>query len=253
MRLIINADDFGLTPGVSKGIIKAMKEGVVSDTSMIVNSPYFKESTILAKEQGLLQLGIHLSLTTYNPILPPNEIPTLVDLDGKFHKDISYILDNSFSMDEVEKELRGQINKFLSSGLKLNHISGHHQFYGYNEDIHNILISLAHEFNVPLRSVNDDLRIKIYQNNVKTTNYFSTSFHNEGVTSENLLRILEDFREEKLTLEIMTHPAIVDDELNSISHYNLMRSRELELLTSYRIKEYIKNASNIELISFSEL
>lgn len=63
MRLIINADDFGLTESVSKGILKGMQEGIITDTTMLTNTRHFDRSIELAKEAGIEAMGVHLNLT----------------------------------------------------------------------------------------------------------------------------------------------------------------------------------------------
>lgn len=69
MRLIINADDFGLTESVSKGILKGMKEGIITDTTMLTNTNHFDRSIELAKEAGVKEMGVHLNLTLLRPLL----------------------------------------------------------------------------------------------------------------------------------------------------------------------------------------
>ena len=77
MRLIINGDDFGLTKGVTKGIIKGIKEGIITDTSALANSDYFIDAANLAKEEGILSMGVHLTITFLKkdfpiPVIPDN-------------------------------------------------------------------------------------------------------------------------------------------------------------------------------------
>lgn len=76
-RLIINADDFGLTPGINKGIIEAHKKGIITSTSLLVGSTYAKEAASLAFEHPKLSIGIHLTILGLKSVLPYSEIPTL--------------------------------------------------------------------------------------------------------------------------------------------------------------------------------
>lgn len=251
MRLIINADDYGLSKGVSLGIIKAMKEGIVRDTSILVNSPNFEESVILAKEYGINELGIHLTLSFKKPILPSNEVKTIVDEQGNFYRRINEVQKN-FSMDEVEKELRAQMDKFFETGLKLNHIDGHHHFYVYNNDIYNLVMDLAKEYKVPMRSCGHLFNDKLKSNGVESTDYFYGEFYDEKVSEDTIINILEKHKDEDCTLELMSHPAIVDEDLVNFTTYSYKRESELSVLTSKRLLNYIEE-NNIELISFKAI
>src|SRR5690625_1142560 len=86
-KLIINADDFGLTPGVTQGIIEAHNNGVVTSTTALSVSDYFLPAMSAARIQApTLSVGIHLTLTLNKgkPILPKEIVPSLVDEDGFF-------------------------------------------------------------------------------------------------------------------------------------------------------------------------
>ena len=86
-KLIINADDLGLTPGVTRGIIKAHLNGIVTSTSAMMNSPHISQSlSAVNKEAPSLGLGVHLVLTWGKPLLPANAVPSLVDNQGNFFK-----------------------------------------------------------------------------------------------------------------------------------------------------------------------
>lgn len=84
-RLIVNADDFGWSRSITDGILCAHREGIVTDTSLLANQP--------ASEYGISQLpsvprlgvGIHLNLCSGAPVLPAEQVPSLVGADGNFH------------------------------------------------------------------------------------------------------------------------------------------------------------------------
>ena len=63
MKLILNADDFGLSPSVNKGIVEAFQQGIISSATMMMNTPYTDEAIELAKKHNLKNIGIHLNLT----------------------------------------------------------------------------------------------------------------------------------------------------------------------------------------------
>lgn len=249
MKLIVNADDFAMTISVSNGIIKSMKEGIVTDTTAMVNMPAFEESMSLALASGINEMGIHLNITCGKPLLPANEVKSIVDNNGLFYRGAKKIPQN-FDINEIEKELRAQINKFISTGVKLNHMDGHHHFFVHNDAIYNLVLSLAKEYKVPLRFVDASFKEKTNSEGVKTKDHCHLEFFAMEANLENLIELLEKYKDKPASLEIMCHPAIVDEELIKATSYAENRGNELEILTSDRIKNYIKK-SNIELINYS--
>jgi predicted glycoside hydrolase/deacetylase ChbG (UPF0249 family) len=254
LRLIANADDFGMTKGVTQGIIKSMKEGIIRDTSFLVNSPHFEETVKLAKEAGINGVGLHLTMTFGKPVSRISDVKTLVDDEGRFFRK-PHLIPKSFSVTEVEKELRAQLDKFLSSGLELTHIDSHHHFHELiGDEVFDIVLSMAKEQHVPMRRADPQYMHKLDAGGVKTTDYINRDFcgSESAVTEDHLISILEDYKDKNCTLEIMCHPAVVDDELVQISSYSVNRRKEFQSLTSARVMDYIKD-NGIELINFADL
>ena len=83
-RLIVSADDFGMSAGVNAGILRAHREGILSDASLMVNGAAADEAVELARSAPRLSVGLHLVLAQGRSTLPPGEIPDLVDADGFF-------------------------------------------------------------------------------------------------------------------------------------------------------------------------
>ena len=119
MKLIINGDDFGLTRGVSEGIIKCMKNGILTDTSAMTNMPFFEEAINIAKSKGINEMGIHLNMTCGKPVLPQSEVSSICDENGNFYRKPELIPSN-IKLSELEKELRAQIEKFKKTNMKIN-------------------------------------------------------------------------------------------------------------------------------------
>jgi len=128
-RLIVNADDFGVSAEVNEAIIRAFKEGVLTSTSLMVTGDAFDEAVRLAKENPGLGVGIHLVTVVGKSVLPHSEIPTLVDMKGNFSNNPTVAgLKYYFSPKarrELRRELAAQFERFASTGLPLSHIDGH--------------------------------------------------------------------------------------------------------------------------------
>ncbi len=83
-RLIVNADDFGRTAGINRGIIAAHERGIVTSATLMVNYAPAAEAAALARQNAGIGVGLHVALTGGPPALPPEQIRTLVDVQGRF-------------------------------------------------------------------------------------------------------------------------------------------------------------------------
>lgn len=128
-RLIVNADDFGISAEVNEAVIRAFREGVLTSTSLMVTGAAFQQAVDLAKQNPGLAVGIHLVAVVGRSVLPHSEIPALVDEQGNFSNNSTLAgLKYYFSRRarrELRKELAAQFEKFHSTGLPLSHIDGH--------------------------------------------------------------------------------------------------------------------------------
>ncbi|MGL5151254.1 MAG: carbohydrate deacetylase [Clostridium sp.] len=251
MKLIINGDDYGLSLGVSKGIVKSIKDGVMRDTTAMANMPAFDESIKYALENGITEMGIHLTLTCGKPLLAKEEVSTICKEDGDFYRRIYHVPEN-FKMEEVEKELRAQLEKFISSGMKLNHIDGHHHFYAFHPGVFKTVVKLAKEYKVPMRCPNNEALNVVRDENVVCPDYIVLDFYEENIDENFLINRIEGLKGKYDVVEVMAHPAYVDEDLMNFTAYNSIRDKELKVLTSEKVKNYIKD-NDIELISFSQL
>lgn len=128
-RLIVNADDFGLSSSVNAAVIRAHREGILTSTSLMVNEAGFDEAVKLAKENPSLGIGLHLTLLQGHSTLPPEKIPGLVDARGEFSESPVGVGLNYFFKGHLREQLRieihAQFEKFHSTGLPLDHVNGH--------------------------------------------------------------------------------------------------------------------------------
>ncbi|MGL4774263.1 MAG: carbohydrate deacetylase [Clostridium sp.] len=251
MKLIVNGDDYGLSMGVSKGIIESIKNGIMRDTTAMANMDNFEEGIKYALDNGLNEMGVHLTLTCGSPVLPVDEVKSIVREDGTFYKRI-YHIPEGFSLEEIEKELRAQIEKFLKTGMKMNHLDGHHHFYTYYPEVFKLIVKLAKDYNVPMRCPDNNFIDIVRGEGVTCPDHFVIDFYEENVTEDYLINRLEGLKDKYEVVEIMAHPAYVDEDLMNLTAYNSIRDKEREVLTAEKVLNYIKE-NNIELVSFSSL
>ncbi|MCX6357360.1 MAG: ChbG/HpnK family deacetylase, partial [Candidatus Aureabacteria bacterium] len=125
-RLIINADDFGMTGSVNRAILKGFREGVLTSATIMVNGPSYAEAVGISRENPGLGVGVHLNILRGRPVLPPKRIPSLVGPDGLFLRSTALLLRRflrgRLNPREITEELSAQIGKALSDGISVSHI-----------------------------------------------------------------------------------------------------------------------------------
>jgi len=283
-QLIVNADDYGRSEGVTRGIIRAHREGIVTSTTVMMNMPNVEDALRLAADCLDLGMGVHLVFTAWRPLLPPTEIPSLVDEDGYFHSQEAILAHpQRIDADELKAELRAQIERFRSLGREPDHLDCHHFVHLY-PPFFAVYVELAEEYGLPVRLpfppeeewdqaaasvtlahmtlahglppeflqeiARQDIGL-VQAKGIPHPHHFVSSFFGwEALTLENLLGILEGLPEG--ISELMTHPGLADEKLVATSFYGKEREKELELLCHPRVKERIDELG-IKLVNFGVL
>ena len=127
--LVVNADDFGLTPGVSEGILRAGQDGVVTSTSVLTVAPAFRSHAAALRDSGL-GVGCHVALVGEDPLLlGPGEVPTLVDAAGRPPASWRQLLrrwaTGKVDPDDVRREASAQLAACRDAGLVVDHLDTH--------------------------------------------------------------------------------------------------------------------------------
>ena len=264
-RLIINSDDYGRTPEISRGIREAHLRGVVTSTTCMMNIPTTAEDIATAlKETPELGLGVHLVLTMGTPLSEREAVRSITDENGHFFKHRSLIERlASINMEEVRHEWRAQIEAFIqAAGRKPTHLDSHHHSSYFSPGLFHAMLELAREHNCAIRfpftgelskeleETNKQVPIFLQEIHPPRPDHFIVDFYDEGSTHEELLHMINNLPDG--TTEIMCHPGYTDTAFATESVYNKQRDRELEILTDPSIKEAIA-ANGIQLITFAEL
>ena len=132
-KLIINADDLGLTSGVNRGILRAFQDGVVTSASLLVTGSAFEDAVALARLNPELEVGLHLALVEEQAVLGREALPTLVDETGRLPRTGGEFFRRAFrkriNWDEVEREIAAQIARFQKTGLRFSHLNSHQHLH----------------------------------------------------------------------------------------------------------------------------
>jgi len=246
--LIVNADDFGLTGGVSRGILEAHRTGIVTSTTVIVNRPIDPVLLDALRASGL-GVGLHLNLTLGPPVSDPKRVPSLVDAEGKFIRDAREVAARA-SKDEARIELGTQIDVFRRLlGRFPTHLDTHHHV-GRHEPILELVLDFARAIKVPVRSQDAAVREAARRLRLRTPDHFVGESGPEPYwTAE---RVLEQLASLPAGVsEFMTHPGHYDEDL-AYSRYGTQRDIELRGLTDPRARELIER-EGIRLAHFGDL
>lgn len=133
-KLIINADDLGLSRGITDGVFLAHCKGILTSTSLMVNQPATQYAVEGLRSVPNLDVGIHLNLCQGSPILAANVVPSLVDSSGQFLSPAEMgrrLVRWQISTKEIAAEFCAQIDRMLDHGLIPSHADSHHRFHIY--------------------------------------------------------------------------------------------------------------------------
>jgi predicted glycoside hydrolase/deacetylase ChbG (UPF0249 family) len=129
-RLILNADDFGLTPGINRAIAELHSAGALTSATLMANGPAFDDAIRIAHAQPTLAIGCHIVLTDGIPLSPPETLPTLLGPDRRSFRAsltdfFAAVLIGKVSAAEIEREAHAQIARIQQEGISLTHIDTH--------------------------------------------------------------------------------------------------------------------------------
>ncbi|CAH2031928.1 hopanoid biosynthesis-associated protein HpnK [Trichlorobacter ammonificans] len=214
-RLVVNADDFGLSSGVNRAVETAWREGILTQASLMAGGGAFDEAVEIARRNPDLQVGLHLTLVQGRPVLPPEQIPGLLGADGCFPDNPVAVGMRLFFDCSIRKQLRAEIEaqilKIKETGLPLSHIDGH-----LNIQMHPTVFALLQEL-MPLHGI--------------------TSFR---ITRERLLRNLAHDRSRVAgkAVERLVFGALSSNAQPNLQRLNIVCAAEVKgLLNSGRMTE----------------
>ncbi len=150
--LIINGDDFGVSPEVNSGILRAHRDGILTSASLMAAEAARDEAARIARDHPALDVGLHAAVCRGRSLLAPDRLAGAVTSDGRFIENpvlagLRYYFDRSMRV-KLGAELRAQVERHLELVGYLNHIDGHLNFH-VHPVLADILIDLAVEFRVP--------------------------------------------------------------------------------------------------------
>lgn len=268
IQLIVNADDLGRIKSINDGIEEAFRNGIVSSTSLVANSPDFLDAINMVRRNPMLDVGVHLTLHEYPPIDESKFLQEFTKNSwAAVFWSILFISDDKIKL--IKEELRRQIDKVISSGVKPTHLDGHCHVH-IHPRLFNIVLELAKENSIRwIRIPKESLFVfsnfpryvqKIILSSVcffdvllmKDKFRFVGNFHgfsNGGnMNQNNLLNILSKMRPG--LNELMCHVGSKNDDSPLSIDYKWQD--ELKAMTTFT-KQQLQKEFGIHVISYREL
>ncbi|MEI9977461.1 MAG: ChbG/HpnK family deacetylase [Edaphobacter sp.] len=151
-RLIINADDFGLTPGVNRAIAELHQARVLTSATLMATGPAFDDAVAVAHANPTLGVGCHIVLTDGVPVSPPSTIPTLIGPDGKTFRPsiigfLQALLRGNIREEDITREAAAQIEKLQRAGIHITHLDTHKHTHLF-PPVARPLLNLAERHNI---------------------------------------------------------------------------------------------------------
>jgi len=146
--LIVTADDVGLHAGMTEGAIRAHREGIVTACSIVANGAAFEDAVARLRDVPSLEVGVHLTLVEERPLTP-------IRAPRKYTSYVPLYLARVISIAAIERELRAQIERVLTSGLRVTHLNGHQHLHLLPR-IFRVVCSLARQYAIPYVRIVDD-------------------------------------------------------------------------------------------------
>jgi len=257
VRLIVRGDDMGSCHAANVACIKSYREGIMQTVEVMVPCPWFEEAAKMLRENPGLDVGVHLTLTSewenykWRPL---THAPSLVNADGYFYPQTKQwgdeagtgFLDAKPNLEEVEKELRAQIELAKKKIPHVSHLSAHMKAAISTPELMELSIRLAKEY---------DLYIDLREYGAKLIYGIGKGTDAPEQREAALVEIVENLKPGLWLL--LEHPGMDTPEMRAIGHAGYEhvandRDGVTKAFTSKKVKETIERAG-IELLSYREL
>ena len=251
--LIIRTDDAGMSHSVNMAVERLIATGLPVSVSVMFPTPWYQETVDILKRHPEVSVGIHLTLNSewknyrWGPVLGRTAVPSLVDADGYFFPSSEALHQNHPNLQEVEKELRAQIERALHSGLKIDYVDYHMGTAVRYPEFRALTERLAREYGLGMSQYFGDIR-------------HDSQYSAAPPAKTDSLVAMVNRLQPRFNL-VVTHVGIDNEELGALLDMNTSgplpemsknRQGELNALTSPRFSEALK-ARNVRLITYRQL
>jgi predicted glycoside hydrolase/deacetylase ChbG (UPF0249 family) len=257
--LLINADDFGMCHSVNEAIVRALKEGVVTSTSIMVPCPWALHALTWLQGAPTIPFGIHLTVISeqpiyrWGPLMNRIEVPSLVDDSGFFYPEsrMDEFL-NQVNLVELEREFSAQIEHVLKAGLQPTHLDSHCSVHFRREPIFEMTLNLAHEYGVALRVYGQPFIDQLQQRGYPTNDHSLMDSYDLATIAKSA-RYTEMLRRLPVGLsEWAVHPGLESAELKAVEPSWQVRTTDFEFVISPEAQRIIQE-EEIILVDYTQV
>ena len=251
--LLIRCDDIGMCHDVNMAIERVLASGLLVSTSVMFACPWYQEGVEILKKYPGTSVGIHLMLNAewknyrWGPVLGATAVPSLVDSLGYFFPSRASLLANDPTTEDVERELRAQIERAVSSGLKIDYLDHHMGAAVEKEEWRGVVEALAKEYGLGISQYFGEA----YSN--------GTYFAKGEKKTDTLVQTVMGFEPGVLNLQVvhigLDNPEMAAlEDLNPFGPKNMSKERngELNALLSERFRKAISE-KNVRLVTYRDV
>lgn len=276
--IIINADDFGRHAEINRAVEEGLVHGCLRSATVMPGGAAFAGAIDIARRHEELGLGVHFTLVDGHPILPPEEIPSLVGSEGDFLPDhtalLKRYLKGGVNLEEVRRELAAQLQKIEATGIPISHVDSHQHMHTL-PGIIDIVLDLAARAGIrAVRTPRTPLfagafgglgqlvgrlglstlarlaACKAHRRGLLTPDHFAGIVAGEAVSEGELLHLIAHLPQG--TTEVMMHPGMKNDVLQEDSGWQHDFEAELAAILSPRVEAALQKAE-VEPVNFRHL
>jgi predicted glycoside hydrolase/deacetylase ChbG (UPF0249 family) len=260
-EVIIHADDYGLAPGINRAIEEGLASGAVHSASILTGGEQAAPAMAWASAHPSFDFGVHLNLTQGRPLLPREQVPSLVDAEGRFHRLAPFLARLAVGrvvLSEIEAEWRAQIALPREVGVRVSHLDSHQHVHLVPTIFRRVAARLADEEGVSLRAMDGPIRAAglsdfkrialIVATRVSVGRRFRHLVvahgaplpHGDRATLATLRAFLQGARAGE-TVELVVHPGFADQGLRASGDaYVEGRDAERALLASEEARSWFR-------------
>ncbi len=260
-QLVVRGDDMGFAHSANDALIKCYREGIETSIEIIAPSPWFPEAVKLLQQNPKIDVGLHFAITSeWDNVKwrPLTDCLSLRNKDGYFYQMLFHnnnyagqaVMDNAWKLEDIEKELRAQIDMTLKYVPRLSHISGHMGSTAFAPEVKAMCLKVAKEYNLTMVDIDPDKNLNL--------NYTFFDFRNKTTDQriEAFIAMLGKLENGKNYVYV-EHPGLDNDELRAISHIgyeDVAKGRQdiTTIFTNEKVKEAI-NQRGLKLVSYKAI
>lgn len=263
--LIVHADDLGVAHSVNVASIEGFEKGGISSASIMVPCPWFPHIAQYAADHPEYCWGIHLTLTAewehykWDGVSSSDQISSLLNEDKVMYDNVAEVVENS-NVEEVERELRSQIDRAIRHGVSLSHLDSHMGTLFSNEALLKVYLKMGNEYKLPVllpyamvpKEWNIDDHIGPYQVPVNSIAMLSENYEsNEAAYDAFLTKVLPGINELIIHLGI-DNPELQEVMVNHLDFGATWRQKDLNYVLSDHFKAELKK-NNIHVVSWRDI